>query len=52
MPDIIRVTRAGDFRRGCELIGDLALVAEVPILPGGAKTLRAGGQLHCASYRR
>ena len=45
MPDIIRVTPAGDFRRGCELIGDLALVAEVPILPGGSKTLRAGGQL-------
>ena len=45
MPDIIRVTPAGDFRRGCELIGDLALVAEVPILPGGSKTIRAGGQL-------
>jgi DNA polymerase (family 10) len=44
-PGIIRVTPAGDFRRGCELVGDLALVAEVPKLPGGPKTIRAGGQL-------
>jgi DNA polymerase (family X) len=39
-PGIIRVTPAGDFRRGCELVGDLALVAEVPKLPGGPKTIR------------
>jgi DNA polymerase (family 10) len=44
-PDVIRVTPAGDFRRGCEMIGDLALVAEVSKLPGGPKTIRAGGQL-------
>jgi hypothetical protein len=28
-PDIVRISPAGDFRRGCELVGDLSLVAEV-----------------------
>ena len=28
-PGVSRVTPAGDFRRGCELIGDLSLVAQV-----------------------
>jgi DNA polymerase (family 10) len=27
-PELNRVTIAGDFRRGCELVGDLAFVAE------------------------
>jgi DNA polymerase (family 10) len=27
-PELKRVTFAGDFRRGCELVGDLAIVAE------------------------
>jgi DNA polymerase (family X) len=27
-PELKRVTTAGDFRRGCELVGDLAIVAE------------------------
>jgi DNA polymerase (family 10) len=44
-PDIIRVTRAGDFRRGLELAGDLSLVAEIAKLPGGPATITAGGQL-------
>lgn len=44
-PDIVRVTPAGDFRRGCELIGPLSLVAEVSKLQGPPKTIRAGGQL-------
>jgi DNA polymerase (family X) len=44
-PDIIRVTPAGDFRRGCELAGDLSLVAEVRKLPNGPQTITAGGQL-------
>jgi DNA polymerase (family 10) len=44
-PEIVRVTKAGDFRRGCELAGDLSLVAEVPKLPDGPKTITAGGQL-------
>ena len=29
-PELRRLTVAGDFRRGCELVGDLALVAEAP----------------------
>ena len=44
-PDIIRITRAGDFRRGSELAGDLSLVAELRKLPGGPKAITAGGQL-------
>ena len=44
-PEIIRITRAGDFRRGSELAGDLSLVAEVVKLPGGSKAITAGGQL-------
>ena len=44
-PDIIRVTPAGDFRRGSELVGDLSLVAEVRKLPNGPQTITAGGQL-------
>ena len=44
-PDIIYVTAAGDFRRGCELVGDLSLVAEVRKLPSGPQTIATGGQL-------
>ena len=29
-PGLKRLTIAGDFRRGCELVGDLAIVAETP----------------------
>ncbi|MCP3401846.1 MULTISPECIES: DNA polymerase/3'-5' exonuclease PolX [unclassified Bradyrhizobium] len=29
-PELKRVTVAGDFRRGCELVGDLTIVAEAP----------------------
>jgi DNA polymerase (family X) len=29
-PELGHVTIAGDFRRGCELVADLALVAEAP----------------------
>ena len=41
-PDIVYVTAAGDFRRGCELVGDLSLVAEVRKLPSGPH--RHGGR--------
>jgi DNA polymerase (family 10) len=44
-PDIIRITRAGDFRRGSELAGDLSVVVEVAKLPGRPATITAGGQL-------
>jgi len=30
-PDLKHVTIAGDFRRGCELVADLALVAQAPM---------------------
>jgi DNA polymerase (family X) len=39
-----RITPAGDFRRGCELISGLSLVAEVPKLDG-EKTIRVSEQL-------
>jgi DNA polymerase (family X) len=29
-PKLKRVTVAGDFRRGCELVGDMSIVAEAP----------------------
>ena len=44
-PEIIPITRAGDFRRGSELVGDLSLVAEVVKLPEGPKAITAGRQL-------
>ncbi|WP_050631497.1 DNA polymerase/3'-5' exonuclease PolX [Bradyrhizobium viridifuturi] len=36
-PELKRITIAGDFRRGCELVGDLTIVAEAP---KGAKALK------------
>jgi DNA polymerase (family X) len=42
---IVRVTPAGDFRRGCELVRDLALVAEVKSLPEGPERIEASEQL-------
>ena len=43
-PGLTRITPAGDFRRGCELVSGLSLVAEVPKLDGG-KTIRVSEQL-------
>jgi DNA polymerase (family 10) len=37
-PELKRITIAGDFRRGCELVGDLTIVAEAP---KDAKTSKA-----------
>src|SRR6478609_3562707 len=37
-PELKRVTVAGDFRRGCELVGELMIVAEAP---KAAKTSKA-----------
>jgi DNA polymerase (family 10) len=39
------VTPAGDFRRGCELVGALSLVAIDPDLPGEDTTIEQGDQL-------
>jgi DNA polymerase (family X) len=44
-PELKRITLAGDLRRGCELVADLALVAEAPGLEGGPKALTTGGEL-------
>ncbi len=41
-PELSRVTAAGDFRRGCELIGDLALVAQAPGLDDGPMKVGEG----------
>ncbi|WP_342738958.1 PHP domain-containing protein [Bradyrhizobium sp. B117] len=41
-PEFKRVTIAGDFRRGCELVGDLAIVAEAAE-PGKTSTPPADG---------
>jgi DNA polymerase (family 10) len=50
-PELKRVTIAGDFRRGCELVGDLAIVAETA---RAAKTRSppAGGLQVCLSDSR
>lgn len=48
-----RITAAGDFRRGCELVGDLTLVAEAPGLRGPPEILQATAELsvHLAGAR-
>ena len=38
-----RITPAGDFRRGCELVADLSMVVEAP--NAAAETIRSGSQL-------
>ena len=40
-----RITPAGDFRRGCELVSDLVLVAEAPALEGAPQKTVPSGQL-------
>jgi DNA polymerase (family X) len=51
---VMRVTPAGEFRRGCELVRDLSLVAEVRDLADGPQTLVANEQLtiHLTDARR
>jgi len=44
-PELKRITIAGDLRRGCELVADLALVAQAPALEDGPTTLASGGGL-------
>jgi len=44
-PELKRVTIAGDFRRGCELVVDLALVAEAP-RSDGKPTNSSGLKIH------
>jgi DNA polymerase (family 10) len=44
-PALKRITPAGDFRRGCELVGDLALVAEAPQVKDGVHCLSTTAQI-------
>jgi DNA polymerase (family 10) len=48
-----RITPAGNFRRGCELVDDLVLVAEAPSLEGPPQILQASTELsvHLAGPR-
>lgn len=51
-PDLKRLTIAGDFRRGCELVGDLSIVAKAP--KGGSPSPASaaeGLQVHLADHR-
>jgi DNA polymerase (family X) len=43
-PELKRITPAGDFRRGCELVSDLALVAEASGVEGST-TIATGSRL-------
>lgn len=42
---ILRVTPAGEFRRGCELVGKLSLVAELRKLTRGRETIATSDEL-------
>jgi DNA polymerase (family X) len=38
-PGLRRITAGGDFRRGCELVADLALIAELPEVGGAPESI-------------
>jgi DNA polymerase (family X) len=42
--DLKRITPAGEFRRGCELVSDLCLVAEAPGLKSAPQKVKASDQ--------
>ncbi|MBR0925153.1 DNA polymerase (family 10) [Bradyrhizobium ottawaense] len=51
-PELKRVTIAGDFRRGCELVGDLSIVAETPKAGKAAKPSPTDGlQVHLSDRK-
>lgn len=51
-PDLKRLTIAGDFRRGCELVADLSIVAESSKDKGPSPASGAEGlQVHLADHR-
>lgn len=51
-PDLKRLTIAGDFRRGCELVGGLSIVAEAPKVGSPSPASAAEGlQVHLADRR-
>jgi len=47
-PELKRLTVAGDFRRGCELVGDYAIVAEAPAGKKPALVESGGLRIHVA----
>ena len=44
-PELTMITPAGEFRRGCELVGTLVMVAVDPRLKGQNRTITAGDSL-------
>ena len=44
-PELTMITPAGEFRRGCELVGTLVMVAVDPRLKGKNRTITAGDSL-------
>jgi DNA polymerase (family 10) len=49
-PELKHLTVAGDFRRGCELVRDMSIVAEAPV--SAARDGKSGGlQVHLADRR-
>ena len=53
-PELTMITPAGEFRRGCELVGTLVMVAVDPRLKGKNRTITAGDSLavHVTSKER
>ncbi len=52
-PELKHVTIAGDFRRGCELVADLAIVAEAPKVDGRAAVSDPSGlKVHLTDRKR
>ena len=53
-PDLDRIVAAGDFRRGCELVADLRLVAQVAAADSEIRVVRLGEdiELYLADPRR
>jgi DNA polymerase (family 10) len=49
-PELKRLTVAGDFRRGCELVADLAVVAEDPKFDGRPAANEGGLQVHVTDH--
>ncbi|TYL88899.1 DNA polymerase/3'-5' exonuclease PolX [Bradyrhizobium rifense] len=52
-PELKRITVAGDFRRGCELVGDLTIVAEAPKVAKTPKPSAANGlQIRLSDHKQ
>lgn len=51
-PELGRIVAAGDVRRGCEVVSDLALVAEAPGASGGLTRINQEIALHVSEPER